>query len=83
MKNGSEISTNPHRAADWLIEQANEMSSENGGDCMRADLFFAMAYPHVKQSLRGQNAQTLFVIAIAEALEKSQPAWYSGTGNAE
>ena len=75
MKNGSEISTNPHRAADWLIEQANEMSSENGGDCMRADLFFAMAYPHVKQSLRGQNAQTLFVIAVAEALEKSKPAW--------
>ena len=71
MKNGSEISTNPHRAADWLIEQANEMSSENGGDCMRADLFFAMAYPHVKQSLRGQNAQTLFVIAVAEALELS------------
>ena len=82
MKNGSEISTNPHRAADWLIEQANEMSSENGGDCMRADLFFAMAYPHVKQSLRGQNAQTLFVIAVAEALEKSKPAWYSGTENA-
>ena len=83
MNYDSEIPTNPHRAADWLIEQANEMSSENGGDCMRADLFFAMAYPHVKQSLRGQNAQTLFVIAVAEALEKSQPSWYSGQGNAE
>lgn len=82
MNNDPTIPTNPHRAADWLIGQTNDMFAENGGDCVKADLFFAMAYPHVKQSLRGQHAQALFVMAVADELKKSQPAWYTGTENA-
>lgn len=82
MDKDSEIPANPHKAADWLITQTNEMFDENGGDCVKADLFFATAYPCVKQSLRGQAAQTLFVLAIAAALQESRPEWYSGMENA-